>query len=158
CFNLVRGISSSAWLPWISALVPENVRGRYLVRDVAMQNLASFVVFLFSAAGLAGQTRAWQFSILFGFSAVMGGCCLMFLKRIRDVPITGPTRVSKEPVPWLEMLNHPPFRKLLRSAVVWALAYGGMTAFTVAFLKVKAGLPEDTILLVTSVSFLGGLS
>lgn len=27
CFNLVRGISSCAWLPWITHLVPENYRG-----------------------------------------------------------------------------------------------------------------------------------
>ncbi len=26
-FNLVRGISSCAWLPWIAALVPEHFRG-----------------------------------------------------------------------------------------------------------------------------------
>src|SRR5213592_3993485 len=29
-FNLSRGISSAAWLPWISSLVPAQVRGRYL--------------------------------------------------------------------------------------------------------------------------------
>ena len=158
CFNLVRGISSSAWLPWISVLVPENVRGRYLVRDVAMQNSASFVVFLLSAAVLAGQTHAWQYSALFAFSAVMGACSLIFLKRIPDVEISEPARVSQEPVPWLEMLRHPPFRKLLRASVVWSAAYGGMTAFTVAFLKVKIGMPEGEILLVTSVAFVGGLS
>src|SRR5205823_9734987 len=30
CFNLSRGISSCAWLPWITALVPSTLRGRYL--------------------------------------------------------------------------------------------------------------------------------
>ena len=43
-FNLSRGISSCAWLPWITALVPEHVRGRYLTRDAACVNLASFLV------------------------------------------------------------------------------------------------------------------
>src|SRR5436190_8170810 len=27
CFNLSRGISSCAWLPWITQLVPANLRG-----------------------------------------------------------------------------------------------------------------------------------
>ena len=31
-FNLSRGISSCAWLPWITSLVPVSIRGRYLVR------------------------------------------------------------------------------------------------------------------------------
>src|SRR4051812_45534862 len=37
-FNLSRGISSAGWLPWITALVPGDVRGRYLVRDAASVN------------------------------------------------------------------------------------------------------------------------
>jgi MFS-type transporter involved in bile tolerance (Atg22 family) len=40
----------------------------------------------------------------------------------------------------------------------WSLAYGGMTAFTVAFLKTETGMSEGTILVVTSISFLGGMS
>src|SRR5688572_14561165 len=48
-FNLSRGISSAGWLPWITALVPATVRGRYLARDAASINLASFVVFLLAA-------------------------------------------------------------------------------------------------------------
>ena len=62
CFNLSRGISSCAWLPWITVLVPAELRGRYLTRDAAVQNLASFATFLAAAASLAGETRPWQFS------------------------------------------------------------------------------------------------
>src|SRR5258706_7114625 len=71
CFNLSRGISSCAWLPWITQLVPSEMRGRYLGRDVAVQNIASFGAFIVSAASLAGETRAWQFSVIFAFSAAM---------------------------------------------------------------------------------------
>jgi MFS family permease len=158
CFNLVRGISSSAWLPWISQLVPAELRGKYLARDAAVQNLASFVAFLVSAACLAGQGRSWQFAIVFAFSAVTGAASLNFLKRIPDVEISETVRTSRQPVPWLEMLRFPPFKKLLRAVIAWSVAYGGMTAFTVAFLKVQGGMSEGKILLVTSISFLGGLS
>ena len=34
-FNLSRGISSSAWLPWITSLVPPTIRGRYVSLDAA---------------------------------------------------------------------------------------------------------------------------
>ena len=157
CFNLSRGISSCAWLPWITALVPAGLRGKYLARDAAVQNLASFVTFLIAAACLAGPTRPWQFAILFAFSATMGAVSLSFLKRIPDPEIPGEIRASKTPVPWLAMLNHPPFRKLLVTLVAYSVAYGGMTAFTVAFLKTEAGMSECKILLVCSVAFLGGL-
>jgi len=158
CFNLSRGISSSAWLPWITQLVPGERRGRYLARDAAVQNLASFVAFLLSALALAGETHRWQFAVLFAYSATMGAVSLLFLKRIPDVPTPVESRESANPVPWLEMARYSPFRKLLRVLVAWSIAYGGVTAFTVAFLKVHVDMSEGKILLVSSVSFLGGAS
>ena len=158
CFNLSRGISSCAWLPWITALVPAPLRGKYLARDAAVQNLASFLTFLLAAACLAGDPRSWQFSILFAFSAVMGAVSLTFLNRIPDAEMPEEVRASKGRVPWLEMARYAPFRKLLHVLVCYSVAYGGLTAFVVAFLKTETGMSEGHILLVTSIAFLGGLS
>src|SRR5229473_8104736 len=47
-FNLSRGISSCAWLPWITLLVPTSIRGKYLSLDAACVNFASFIAFLLS--------------------------------------------------------------------------------------------------------------
>lgn len=158
CFNLSRGISSCAWLPWITLLVPDDLRGRYLARDAAVQNLASFITFLVSALALLGHTQPWQFSILFAFSAAMGAVSLMFLKRIPDVPTPKEEKQSTTSVPWLAMANYAPFKKLLITVVAWSIAYGGITAFTVSFLKAHSGLTETQILLISSVAFLGGVS
>jgi len=158
CFNLSRGISSCAWLPWITTLVPPPLRGKYLARDQAVQNLASFITFLLAAGCLAGQTRPWQFAVLFAFSAVMGAVSLTFLKRIPDADLPAEDRASRSAVPWLEMIRYEPFQKLLRVLVAYSVAYGGMTAFTVAFLKVETNMSEAMILLVNSVAYLGGLS
>jgi MFS family permease len=157
-FNLSRGISSCAWLPWITALVPAALRGKYLARDAAVQNLASFITFLIAAGCLAGETRPWQFAILFAFSASMGAVSLGFLKRIPDVEMPDEVRAPKARVPWLEMLRYRPFRKLLRALVGYSVSYGGLTAFTVAFLKTETAMSEGHILLITSIAFLGGLS
>src|SRR6266571_2155643 len=94
CFNLSRGISSCAWLPWITLLVPPSLRGKYLSRDAAVQSAGSFVTFLIAAACLAGQTRAWQFATLFAFSAVTGAVSLSFLKRIPDAEMPEEIRSS----------------------------------------------------------------
>src|SRR5207248_197195 len=105
--------------------------------------------------------------VLFAFSAVAGAVSLTFLKRIPDaeMPQEMETRRSEgtkpylgTPVPWMEMVKYAPFRKLLVTIVGWSVAYGGMTAFTVAFLRSEAGMAEGKILLVTSTAFLGGLS
>ena len=156
CFNLSRGISSCAWLPWITALVPSALRGKYLARDAAVQNLASFITFLIAAGCLAGSPRSWQFAVLFAFSAIMGAISLTFLKRIPDAEMSEEVRTSKSGVPWLEMIRFAPFQRLLRTLVGYSIAYGGITAFTVAFLKSEAGMSEGMILLVNSVAYLGG--
>jgi MFS family permease len=157
-FNLSRGISSCAWLPWITSLVPAPIRGKYLTRDAGCVNVASFGCFLLGASCLAGNPQPWQFAVLFGFSACMGAASLVFLKRIPDVETPAEERSSTIAVPWGELLRYEPFRKLLRMVIAWSIAYGGMTAFTVAFLKTEVGMSEAKILLVSSVSFLGGLS
>ena len=165
CFNLSRGISSSAWLPWITMLIPPPLRGKYLARDAGVQNSACFLTLVIAAGCLAGDTRPWQFALLFVFSAVAGSISLTFLKRIPDAEMPEETRrggtsvpYKGTKVPWLEMINYAPFKKLLVSLVGWSVAYGGMTAFTVAFLRSAAGLSEGRILLVTSTAYLGGLS
>jgi MFS family permease len=158
CFNLSRGISSCAWLPWITLLVPPTIRGKYLSRDAAVQNSCSFVTFLVAAGSLVGTPGPWQFAVLFAFSAVMGAISLTFLKRIPDADMPEEAGGSRTRVPWLAMISHPPFKKLLWEVFGYSVAYGGMTAFTVAFLRADCGMSEGTILLVTSVSFLGGLS
>ncbi len=157
-FNLSRGISSAGWLPWIASLIPETIRGKYLSREAAYVNMASFCCFVLAAFCLGSNPHAWQFSLLFLFSAVMGAISLGFLKRIPETATPELVKSSNTAVPWREMLRYSPFRKLLRMVIGWSIAYGGMTVFTVAFLKVKIGMPEGTILLVNSVSFLGGLS
>jgi MFS family permease len=157
-FNLSRGISSCAWLPWITALVPSGLRGKYLARDAAVQNLASFITFILAAGCLAGETHSWQFAILFAFSAINGAVSLSFLKRIPDVEMPEEDHPTRSRVPWMEMIRFGPFQKLLCALVAYSVAYGGMTAFTVAFLKAETGMSESSILLVNSVAYLGGLS
>ena len=158
-FNLSRGISSCAWLPWITTLVPEAVRGKYLAGDAACVNLASFAVIVLSAFVVGEQPSSLQFMALFILSAAAGGVSLIFLKRIPDVEVPEEARRnSHEPVPWRAISEHPPFRRLLRVNIAWPLAVGGLSAFTTAWLKAEGGLSEGHVLLVTSVAFLGGLS
>ncbi|MCX7723005.1 MAG: MFS transporter [Verrucomicrobiae bacterium] len=157
-FNLLRGISSCAWLPWITMLVPAQLRGRYLARDAAVTNLASFGAFVVGALCLYGDPRPWQFSLLFLFSAVAGAISLIFLNRMPDVCPPAEVHAVGGRVPWREMAGHKPFTRQLLQLVVWSVAYGGITPFTVAFLKSWSGLSEAKIMMVAAVAFLGGLS
>lgn len=159
CFNLSRGISSAGWLPWVTTLVPLELRGKYLARDSTCAHGASCAAFLLAAVCLGRESHPWHFALIFAFSAVMGALSLVFLKRIPDVhPPREEAGGRGGEVPWAAIAAHPPFRKLMVLSVAWSVAYGGMSTFTVAYLRVGAGLAEGTILAVTAVSFLGGLA
>ena len=70
-FNLSRGISSCAWLPWITSLVPATVRGKYLAWDQAVIGLASCGAFVLSALCLGEYPKPWQFALIFFLSGGM---------------------------------------------------------------------------------------
>src|SRR5687767_8411828 len=125
-FNLSRGISSCAWLPWITALIPPNLRGRYLAGDAACVNAASCLTFLIAGVVLGNNPTSWRFAAVFTFSALAGFVSLKFLNRIPDAPVAeDPSVTSKQPVPWLELAAYQPFRKLLRMNIAWSIAAGG---------------------------------
>lgn len=162
-FNLCRGVASSAWLPWITGLVPLEVRGRYLAGDQAASNGASLLCFLvvatlLGAGGLMpSPAHPWQFALAFTFSGMMGVASLWFLRRMPDTPVPPHERSGTGPVPWAAIAAYRPFRRLLELNAVWSLAYGGLTTFVVAFLKGGTGLPDGAILLLMAAQFVGGL-
>src|SRR2546427_11322120 len=156
-FNLSRGISSAAWLPWITALVPVEIRGKSLAREAVSVHVASCTAMMLSAFCLGQQSRPWQFALLFGFSGVAGAISLSFLKKIPDVEPPERQVTSSQPVPWLEIVRYEPVRKLLRMNTAWAVAYGGLGAFTGAYLKTEAAMSAIGILFLTAVAFLDGV-
>ena len=157
-FNLIRGIASCAWLPWIMELIPAPARGRHFARDQFCMNGASMLSFAFAAVVLGAHGAAWQFALVFASAAVAGAFSLPALQRVPDAPPPPDPDGGKGPVPWLELASHPPFQRLLWVNCAWSLAYGGLTTFVVKYLKDGAGLRADLILCFMSVSFLGGLA
>lgn len=157
-FNVSRGISSAGWLPWITQLVPAEVRGRYLAREAVCVQLASCATLGIAAGLLSGNPSPWRFAALFAFSGAMGLVSLSFLARIPDVLPPPRELTSREPVPWRALARPPAFRRLFAVSAAWSVAWGGINVFTVAFLRTEAGWAEGPILAVTALSFAGGLA
>src|SRR6202050_4996964 len=68
-FNVVRGISTGAWLPWLTALVPANARSGFLRCDQRHMQCGGMLAVAISTAVLWSGGRPWQFSLLFIISA-----------------------------------------------------------------------------------------
>lgn len=156
-FNLLRGISSAGWLPWLTALIPESVRGRFLSLDQIFIHLGCLTSLGLSSVLLAGQVEDWEYALVFLVSAVGGAASLWFIARIPEIEPGETTRRSSVPVPWLAMLRHSPFRRLLEFNLLFLLVFGSLGVFTVEYLRGTAGLEPGQILALSAWSFAGAL-
>jgi MFS family permease len=154
-FNVIRGISTGAWLPWITALVPEGARGTFLRFDQLSMQLGGFLAVAISTLVLWSGSARWQFALLFGLSALAGSLSLQFVRKIPDVEVGGEAKASGLPVPWVAILKYPPFTKLLIFNVVYNWISGGLGAFVIAYLDGKAGYSPGLILAATLMAAIG---
>ena len=156
-FNMVRGIASCAWYPWIRGLIPVDIRGRYLTFESAFVNAGSLVAFLLVAAYLGQSPTSGQFSVLFAFSCLAGAGSIYFIRRVPDVAPPSEEAGKKQQAPWAEIFANQPFRKLLWVELFMAIALGGLAAFTVKYLKAEAGMQDNHIMLASAAKFVGAL-
>jgi MFS family permease len=155
--NLVRGISSAGWMPWMTTLIPEDVRGRFLSIDQLFMYAGCLVSLVVSAFVMTGKVDPWEYSLVFFLSATCGTISLFFIRRIPDAPAGETTRKSSQRVPWGAMLKYPPFRELITFNLIFVVVVGSLSVFTVEFLREESRLEVSTVLYLSAFSFLGAL-
>jgi MFS family permease len=154
-FNVLRGISTGAWLPWLTSLIPETSRGAFLRRDQTFMQIGGVLAMALSTFVLWHDAHPGNFAFLFLLSACAATLSLFFIRRVPDVAIDEQMRSSGQPVPWLAILRHPPFSKLLIFNVVYNWVVGGLAAFAIGFLQSRAGFTDGAILACSLLSFVG---
>jgi len=153
-FNLSRGFTSGAWMPWITDLIPEQVRGLYLSREQLWTHAGCLLSAILCAVILRGkQTADWQFGLVFLLSFLAGAISLFFMRRVPVTTTQERLKASSEPVPWGKLVSYPPFLRLTLFNLLYSLVIGSLGVFVVSFLRERTALTETEILLITSVSF-----
>lgn len=158
CFNLLRGFTAGAWLPWLTALIPEPVRGRFLARDQAFMHVGCLAAMLVSALVMGGRAGAGQYSAVFAIGLLSALASLWFIRRIPEAHSPEELRRSGAAVPWGAILRYAPFARLLWFNTVFAAVIGSLGVFTVEFLVEREKFGEGTILLLGGLSFVGALA
>lgn len=157
CFNLLRGFAAGAWLPWLTALVPEDVRGRFLSRDNAFMHFGCLAALLVSAWVMTGTVEAVEYTGVFAIGLLSAVISLWFIGRIPDAQSPEERQHSGTPVPWRAMLRYPPFARLLWFTTFYMVVIGSLGVFTVEFLVQRERYAEGTILMLGALSFVGAL-
>jgi len=156
-FNFLRGISSVAWMPWITVLIPEEIRGRFLSLDQIFMHVGSLLALVASAIVMTGQVDSWEYALVFFISTVGATLSLSFIQKIPDVKAVESVRKSSEPVPWRHIIAYPPFRELLRFNVLFMAVIGSLGVFTVEYLREFPKFDVSTVLYLSGLSFIGAL-
>src|SRR5260221_1459397 len=154
-FNVLRGISTGAWLPWLTTLIPEHRRGHCRRRHQHYRTFGGLLAMARSTIVLWSSGKSWRFSLLFFLSACAATLSLYFIRRVPDVEVGDQIKTSGQPVPWAAMLKHPPFKKLLIFTVVYNWVIGGLAAFIVGFLQNAGGFSDGMILACNMFAFIG---
>ena len=157
-FNLLRGMASGAWLPWISQIIPERLRGRFLSRDQMFGQAGCLLSLTMATITLGDQPVGWRFSLVFLFSAAGASLSLWFIRKVPDVTAPDQLRASGLRVPWLQMARYRPFLKLTIFNLLYVLAIGGIGVFSIAYLRGEAHYPERWIVGLSTMAVAGAMA
>jgi len=157
-FNLLRGISSAAWMPWMAELVPEENRGRFLSVDQLFMYGGCLLSLIVSGVVMEGTVEPIEFSFVFLISALAATASLRCIKRIPEVVAEEKKKLSSQKVPWSAMLRYLPFRELIIFNVLYMAVIGSLGVFTVEFLRDTSHFEISQVLFLSSFSFVGALA
>ena len=155
-FNVLRGIATTAFLPWITTLVRGEIRGRFISVDHLFINAGSFITMLISALLMRGSVEPSRYSLVIWVSVVGAIISLLYMKEIPDAKKEREEQgLSAVKVSLAEMTRLEPFRNWLLFNLLFSLVVGGLGVFPVEYLKMQAHFSPAAIYLLSMGTFAG---
>jgi MFS family permease len=161
-FNVFRGIASGAWLPWLSALLPEAERGRFLGREQVTMNLSSLVTLLFCGWVLGTEPGPWQFSILFMCAWAAGMLSVWFLRKAPEIfPKESKSGAGRSRAEMFgsarRCWEYQPFRSATLFGAVYMLALASVPGFLVLYVTEDLDWSQGWMMKLQSATTIGVL-
>ena len=132
-FTIVRGLTSCAWMPWITSLVPEDERGRYLSWAAMLIQATVIVCNLGYALVLDLLPGPTGFALIYAWACLTGFAAAWTMNRIPDVPVSSEGGIGD--VPWRAMLAHAPFTRFLLFNILVFVALAALGVLWVPVLR-----------------------
>ncbi|MGF1679200.1 MAG: MFS transporter [Candidatus Methylacidiphilales bacterium] len=148
CYNLSRGMSACGFMPWMTQLVPESCRARFLKWDQIAAYGAIVTASIGSALLLRWQSGPVGFALLFAVSYLAALISLYFLRHMPDVEVDRNSSTSKEPVPWKRMLGYQPFTKLLWFNGVMLVGWAGNGVIVIPMLRDRFEVSDSMFMIL----------
>ena len=158
-FCLLRAFGTAAHLPWMAAILPVEVRGRFFATDHALTSGLGVGTLLLCAALFARFPGWTAFALVYGLALAGSALAVTSLLRLPSAPAPAPVTLRELPREALRLCTRPGlFRFYLGLALVSWSANAALAPFIAYYLKVEAGVPEQRILTFTAAQFAGQIA
>lgn len=158
CFTVFRAIGACASFPWVYAILPENLRGRYFATDQVMSGFSGVFTMLLSAWVMKTLPVYAAFTALYVLSIIGSVSAVTCLKKLPDVPAPKNlhiARILRGIGPLIR--TRGPFRSYLLLMVSIALFNTSIQPFTIYYLRDQTTISGSRIFLLTGVQVIGGI-
>ncbi|MDG2305770.1 MAG: hypothetical protein P8R42_14230 [Candidatus Binatia bacterium] len=155
-FCVCRAFGTAAHLPWMAAILPLELRGKFFATDQAITSVVGVGTLLTCAALFASLSARTAFGIVY-LAAAMGAVLAVWnLSRLPSAPAPAALPLRAMAGHALELCMSPGrFRHYLLLMLTGSFVTSSLVAFTVYYLKTVRGLPSSEILLFTAAQFGG---
>lgn len=132
-FTVIRGLTSCAWMPWITQIVPEQGRGRYLAWSTALIQATVAACLMLFAWVLEALPGPAGFACIYAWGCLTGFAAAWTMLRIDDAPAAAEGAIGR--VPWGAILAHAAFRRLLVFLTLACVALAALGVLWVPVLR-----------------------
>jgi hypothetical protein len=158
-FCLLRAFGTAAHLPWMAAILPVAVRGRFFATDHALTSGLGVGTLLLCAALFARFPGWTAFALVYGLALTGSVLAVSSLLRLPSAPPPAPVALRSLPGKALALCSRPGlFRFYLGLTLLGWSANAALAPFVAYYLKVEAGVPEQRILVYTAAQFAGQIA
>jgi MFS family permease len=155
-FCVFRAFGAAAHIPWMAAILPPELRGRFFATDSAITAAVGVGTLLLSAQ-LFARFPGWPaFALVYGIAILGSGLAVTSLSRLPSAPPPPPTPVRTLHREAARLCLAPgAFRTYLLLSLLAGSTTTSIAPFAAYYLKVEAGLSESSILGFTALQFVG---
>jgi MFS family permease len=143
---VLRQPGSAAWMPLLSDVIPQDLRGRFFGWLRTGWQSAGLAVTVFVALLFGKEAAWWQFEVAFGIGLVSCLWRIRFMRRIPELP-PHPAAARR---PWssfiLEVLHDRPFMRFIALVGCISSAVAFMGPFSVVYMRDRLHYRDDFIM------------
>ncbi len=158
-FCFFRAFGVAAHIPWLAAIVPSELRGRFFATEGVVTSAVGVATLLLCAALFARLPGYDAFAIAYLLALAGSVLAIASLLRLPGAAPPAPIPLRSLHGELRRLWREPgPYRSFLRLSLLGSLVASSIGPFATYYLRAEAGLPASSVLGFTAAQFAGQIA